>query len=49
MKIEEIRVIVASPGRNFVRVKSITDEVLYRTIEESETGDLGDRLTGPLS
>ena len=29
MKIQEIRVIVASPGRNFVTVKIITDEGLY--------------------
>jgi len=29
MKIKEIRVIVASPGRNFVTVKIITDEGLY--------------------
>lgn len=29
MKIEEVRVIVASPGRNFVTVKIVTDEGLY--------------------
>ena len=29
MKIREIRVIVASPGRNFVTVKIVTDEGLY--------------------
>ena len=29
MKIEDIRVIVASPGRNFVTVKVVTDEGLY--------------------
>ena len=29
MKITEIRVIVASPGRNFVTVKIITDQGLY--------------------
>ncbi len=29
MKIKEIRVIVASPGRNFVTVKVVTDEGLY--------------------